>query len=148
MSIYVCRFVIYDADGTRFGEIKYIIGHALGLIECSACSITHTSKAEKDEWKNLKQKCEMKTKIIQWHRDEVNDKVNDFIKSENVKYPVVIVESRDSKLSVGLNDIELKACSGSIEQMLEKLKEKQIVLIHEEEEEEEGSSSNVDNASL
>ena len=57
MSIYVCRFVIYDADGTRFGEIKYIIGHALGLIECSACSITHTSKGEKDEWKNLKQKC-------------------------------------------------------------------------------------------
>ena len=84
MSIYVCRFVIYDADGTRFGEIKYIIGHALGLIECSACSIKNTSKGEKDEWKNLKQKCEMKTKIIQWHRDEVNDKVNDFIKSENL----------------------------------------------------------------
>ena len=25
----------------------------------------------------------MKTKIIQWHRDEVNDKVNDFIKVNN-----------------------------------------------------------------
>ena len=44
----------------------------------------------------------MKTKIVQWHRDELSDRVKAFVDSENVEYPVVIVEDRDSSLSVGL----------------------------------------------
>ena len=74
----------------------------------------------------------MKTKIVQWHRDELSDRVKAFVNAENVEYPVVIVEDRDSRLSVGLNSNELKLCCGSIEKMLEKMKEKQIILISEE----------------
>ena len=44
----------------------------------------------------------------------------------------VVKRFRDSSLSVGLNSLELKLCCGSIEKMLEKLKEKQIILIPEE----------------
>ena len=127
-SEYRNRFVIYNADGTRFGEIKYIIGHALGLVECSACSITHTSSGEKQDWKNLKGKCQMKTKIVQWHRDELSDRVKAFVDSENVEYPVVIVEDRDSSLSVGQTAMNLN-CAVVPSKDVRKIEEKQIILI-------------------
>ena len=76
--------------------------------------------------------CLLNYAYVQWHRDELSDRVKAFVDSENVEYPVVIVEDRDSSLSVGLNSHELKLCCGSIEKMLEKLKEKQIILIPEE----------------
>jgi hypothetical protein len=32
---------VYDADGTLFGELAYVVGHLLGRRSCSLCDITH-----------------------------------------------------------------------------------------------------------
>ena len=38
----VTKFVaVYDADGGVAGEVKYVVGHLLGRLECALCDITH-----------------------------------------------------------------------------------------------------------
>jgi hypothetical protein len=32
---------VYDADGTLFGELAYVVGHLLGRRSCALCDITH-----------------------------------------------------------------------------------------------------------
>ena len=32
---------VYDADGTLFGEVAYVVGHLLGRRSCALCDITH-----------------------------------------------------------------------------------------------------------
>ena len=41
---------VYNADGGLGGELRYIIGHALGTVSCALCDITHSPFRRKREW--------------------------------------------------------------------------------------------------
>jgi hypothetical protein len=41
---------VYDADGTLFGELSYVVGHLLGRRSCALCDITHGSLRRRPEF--------------------------------------------------------------------------------------------------
>jgi hypothetical protein len=41
---------IYDADGTLFGELAYVVGHLLGRRSCALCDITHGGLRRRPEF--------------------------------------------------------------------------------------------------
>ena len=43
-------YCIYDAEGSIFGEIRYLYNKYIKDIKCSMCDITHNSFSEKNEW--------------------------------------------------------------------------------------------------
>lgn len=47
-------YIVYDADGTRAGELMYMLRKTLGIAHCAACDITHGPRVEKPEFTALK----------------------------------------------------------------------------------------------
>jgi len=43
-------YCIYNAEGSIFGEIRYLYNKYIKDIKCSMCDITHNSFSEKSEW--------------------------------------------------------------------------------------------------
>lgn len=41
---------VYDADGTFFGELAYVVGHLLGRRSCALCDITHGGLKRRPEF--------------------------------------------------------------------------------------------------
>ena len=44
-------YCIYNAEGSIFGELKYLYNKYIRDIKCSMCDITHNTLSEKREWK-------------------------------------------------------------------------------------------------
>ncbi len=114
--------VVYDADGTIFGEISYILGHALGLRECSACDITHSlsqigqgTGGEKPAWSELKKK--LSVPVVQLHRNDLI-KLDPMIWGELInQVPAVFAERADQSVQVLIDKSSLEACEGSVDSL-------------------------------
>ena len=108
--------VVYDADGTFVGEVTYILGHFLGLRECSACDITHSlsqigkgTGGEKPEWRELKKK--LPIPVVQLHRNDLAPlQWKDLVH----QLPLVAGERSDGTLEVVVSKVALEACDGDV----------------------------------
>ena len=65
-------FGIYNADGTFFGELGYVISKLSGKRSCSLCDFTHGwNPFGKRQWKGLCKSSSLDIQLI--HRDEATE---------------------------------------------------------------------------
>ena len=65
-------FGIYNADGTFFGELGYVIAKLGGKRSCSLCDVTHGwNPFGKRQWKRLCKLSKLDIQLI--HRDEATE---------------------------------------------------------------------------
>ena len=68
----VIVFGIYNADGTFFGELGYVIAKLAGKKSCSLCDVTHGwNPFGKRQWKGLCKSSSLDIQLI--HRDEATE---------------------------------------------------------------------------
>lgn len=101
-------FVIYDADGTRAGELLYIAKKLLGLAHCAACDITHGPRKEKPEFTQLKLTWPVPVHNI--HRDEMDPAM-----AHVVHHTLPCVVARTDTLDVVvMRPEQLERCAGDV----------------------------------
>lgn len=98
--------------------------------ECAACEITHggLSLKETPAWQSAKATIESsgQLSVVQWHRDEMDDSLKSWFKSESLSYPAAILK-KDEKYELVMNRDQLAECKGQPDQFVEKLKGKGII---------------------
>lgn len=98
---------VYDADGTKRGELAYFIGARLGRAHCSLCSTTHGNIREKAEWRRCR--AGLPVPFCTFHRD---DQPGDVRAVADNTAPVVVARTTDG-LVLLLDDEAIEACNGS-----------------------------------
>jgi len=99
---------VYNADGGIVGELRYIIGHALGTTSCALCDITHSPIRRKREWDALV--AELGIHVDLRHLNELDERERAAVAG---RAPLVLVE-RDGMLSPLLDSDQLAALDGSV----------------------------------
>jgi hypothetical protein len=102
---------VYDADGTRRGELAYFIGARLGRAHCSLCDITHGPVRRTREWQDYQ--ASLAVPFATFHRDDQPDEVR---AASGGAVPVVVAET-DAGHTVLLEPSDLDACGGSVAQL-------------------------------
>ena len=102
-------YCIYNAEGSIFGEIRYLYNKYIKDIKCSMCDITHNSFSEKSEWGK---KCiEFPFKIECLHLDELPIEIKDIVKDNA---PCVVTQKR-SVNEIIINNKELTSMNGDVD---------------------------------
>ncbi|KAG9237299.1 hypothetical protein BJ875DRAFT_481417 [Amylocarpus encephaloides] len=119
-------YIIYNADSTAMGKIKYACTKIMSSASdspCSACDLTHNGLHlnETAEWSVAKKRIGG-AEVQQLHRDELSVELKQFIDLEKVKLPVVLgKESMEGTLKVLMTKEELGLCSKDHEKFLASL---------------------------
>ncbi|KAH7381003.1 hypothetical protein BKA64DRAFT_647836 [Cadophora sp. MPI-SDFR-AT-0126] len=119
-------YIIYNADSTPMGKIKYACTKIMSSASdspCSACDLTHNGLhlSETAKWSATKKRI-VGTDVQQLHRDELGTELRNFIDSEKLELPVVLgQESVEAPLKVLMRKGELAACSKDHEKFLASL---------------------------
>jgi len=103
--------VIYDADGSLFGEIVYAAKKLLGW-HCSACHITHGPKTEKEQFLHLRRNGWGSADVRNLHRDEMDPDLLAFV-HRSATLPCVVAKT-SRKYMVLLTREDLDECDGSV----------------------------------
>ena len=110
-------YCIYNAEGSIFGEIRYLYNKYIKDIKCSMCEITHNSFSEKSEWEK---KCiEFPFKIECLHLDELPIEFKDIIKDNA---PCVVAQKK-SVNEVIIKNKELTSMNGDVDSFFNHLLE-------------------------
>lgn len=124
--------IIYNADSTWRGKAAYayrkLSSSKTDEPACGACDITHggLSLNETPNWTHTKREIESQGfKVKQWHRDEVERDVKEWLTSKGVRYPVVI--KQDGGLEVVADSSELAQCAGDATRLVEILRRKGVL---------------------
>jgi hypothetical protein len=103
-------YIVYDADGTRAGELLYMLRKAMGIAHCAACDITHGPRVEKPEFTALKS-TGWSVPMHNIHRDEMHAAL---AASVGATLPVVAAATDDGGYVVLLNPRQLDDCEGMV----------------------------------
>jgi len=104
---------VYDADHTWRGEVSYWVGARLGRRHCSLCDITHGSFRQRPEWTACR--AGLPVRFDTFHRDDQPDSVR---AAAGGRAPVVVAETTGGDV-VLLNEVDLEACGGSTDRLVE-----------------------------
>ncbi|KAK4995798.1 hypothetical protein LTR66_004457 [Elasticomyces elasticus] len=119
-------YIIYNADSTALGKIKYACTKIMSSSSdspCSACDLTHNGLhlTETAQWSATKKRIGG-AEVQQLHRDELSIKLKQFFDSEKLELPVVIgQESIEATLKVLMTKDELRLYSKDYEKFLASL---------------------------
>lgn len=102
---------VYDADGGLRGEVRYIVGHLLGLTECSLCDITHSPVRRKPAWDALVHDLGLPFATV--HRNEVPERFASLVASATL--PLVAAAHGDGHVAVLIGPDALARCEGDVE---------------------------------
>ena len=109
-------YCIYNAEGSIFGEIRYLYNKYIKDIKCSMCDITHNYFSEKGEWRK---KCnEFPFKIECLHLDELPIEIKDIVKDNA---PCVVTQKK-SVNEVVINNKELTSMNGDVDSFFNHLR--------------------------
>lgn len=108
----VSEFVlVYDADGTLTGEMKYAMKKLLGLGHCPSCAISHGKRAEKPEFIALKQAGGgWSVPVRNIHRDEMDAG----LESIRSHVPCLAARTATGACRVLLDAHALEECGGDV----------------------------------
>ncbi len=104
---------VYDAIGTRRGEVSYWIGARLGRAHCSLCDITHGTFRTKSAWRQCRDG--LPVEFDTYHRDDQPDAV----RTATADLSPTVVAETDSGIVVLLAPPALEACAGSVGRFVE-----------------------------
>ena len=110
---------VYNADGGLPGEIAYVVGHVLGLAECSLCDITHSPLRRKPQWDALVASLPVEFQLL--HRNEVSAELQQWLADKPL--PLVVGETAASDFVLVLDSVALAECNGSIDAFRRALRE-------------------------
>jgi hypothetical protein len=102
---------VYDADGSRRGEIAYWVGARLGRAHCALCDITHGTFRERSEWRECR--AGLPVPFETYHRDDQPDDVR---QATQGRVPNVVAVT-DRGIVVLLGPDGLAACGGSVDDL-------------------------------
>lgn len=124
--------IIYNANSSVRGKLTYAfnkLSKSGDEPECAACDITHggLSLKEAPGWVTAKKEIESQGwKVIQWHRDEVEQDVKDWVKNQDKRYPIIVSRS-GGEIEQVADSGDLGVCAGDATKLLGLLKEKNLV---------------------
>ncbi len=100
---------IYDADGTMWGEVSYVVGHLLGRAHCALCEITHGTLRPKATWQRCQAGLGLPFAAI--HR---NDRDRELRELTDGALPCVVALCADGP-EILVTAEQLEACAGDPE---------------------------------
>jgi hypothetical protein len=105
---------VYNADGGIIGELSYVLGHLIGLRNCSLCDISHSPVKMKSSFKALQRELleQHGIDVKMLHRNERNER--EAAASEG-REPCMILQHADQSISMFLDSAELKTLAGNVE---------------------------------
>jgi hypothetical protein len=102
-------YCIYNAEGSIWGELKYLWKKYTYNFKCSLCDITHNTFLEKFEWKEKVKGLKFKLETI--HLDEQPSTLKKITKGET---PCVVLEN-ENRYTILLKNIELNKIEGDVD---------------------------------
>jgi len=107
-------YILYNANASLLGKLNYAcrkITASSDSSPCAACDLTHGGLHldESSAW--TKTKARIHADVKQLHRDELTPDLRDYIKTNSIKYPVVLGKSPQSPLKVLLDSSTLSKVS-------------------------------------
>lgn len=104
---------VYKADGGLLGELTYVLGHLIGIRECSLCDITHSPIKKKGEFKAFEKRLladfDISVRLV-----HMNERTESELNASEGREPCVLLQHEDGSLSMFLDFVELKAVDGSV----------------------------------
>ncbi|KAI9728224.1 MAG: hypothetical protein M1828_004685 [Chrysothrix sp. TS-e1954] len=128
-------YILYNADSTVSGKLRYgykkIMSSSKEEPTCAACDLTHggLSLTETSGWSTTKSKIEsgMNGKVVQWHRDEVNEDIGRFMKSQDLRYPAVLLKRNNQTLGLVMDRTALAKCAGDPSTFMKQLENQGVL---------------------
>ena len=118
--------VIYNADGTLAGELRYLMRKWFLHAHCSACAITHGARVEKPEWVALKRGAHgwgAHVSVRNIHRDEMDAELRATVRDD---LPCVVARGQQRTPVVLLRPEDLERCHGDVRQFQRQLGDRLI----------------------
>ena len=105
---------VYNADGGIIGELSYVLGHLIGLRNCSLCNISHSPVKMKSSFKALQ------LKLLEQHNIDVkmihrNERTERETTASEGREPCMLLQHADQSISMFLDSAELKTLAGNVE---------------------------------
>ena len=104
---------VYKADGGIVGELKYFVGHLIGIAKCELCDVTHSPIRRKASFDQL-----MKALKAEFGLDfalkHLNERTEAETKASAGKEPCVLAEYADGSLGMFLDRQELREVKGDV----------------------------------
>lgn len=105
---------VYKADGGILGELSYVLGHLVGVRECSLCDITHSPIKKKNSFKAYEAKL-LRERGITMKLVHMNERTEVELAASQGREPCVLLQYEDGSISMFLDYVELKTSKGSVE---------------------------------
>lgn len=84
--------------------------------------------SESPKWVEAKKEIEDSgIKVVQWHRDEVSKTLGDYVKTNGIRYPAVLLGEGDAGFNSIMTNQDLNACAGDPKALVEELQKKEII---------------------
>ncbi|MCJ1447939.1 MAG: hypothetical protein MMC23_008451 [Stictis urceolatum] len=120
-------YILYNARASITGKLDYAIRKLRAPADqprCSACDLTHGGLrlSETEHWNQIRRN--INADVKQWHKDELNPKVLEFVKTNNLEYPMVLGQNSDGEIDKLLSASELTSVSKDHAAFLELLFER------------------------
>ena len=109
MNDTVIIYCIYNAEGSIFGEIRYLYNKYIKDIKCSMCDITHNTLSEKREWKKRCMVSPLKIECL--HLDELPKDIENLVIGNT---PCVVAKT-SSINEIIIKNKELIAMKGNVD---------------------------------
>jgi hypothetical protein len=104
---------VYKADGGILGELSYVLGHLVGLKNCSLCDITHSPVKKKASFKDFEKKL-LTEKNMDIRLVHMNHRTEAEFAASKGREPCVLLQYEDGSISMFLDAVELKAAGGNV----------------------------------
>ena len=102
-------YCIYNAEGSIFGEIRYLYNKYIKDIKCSMCDITYNTLSEKKEWKKRCMVSPLKIECL--HLDELPKDIENLVEGNT---PCVVAKTSSTN-EIIIEDKELIAMKGNVD---------------------------------
>ena len=115
---------VYKANGGIVGEIRYFLGHLIGVKECSLCDITPSPIMKKKAFKEFEARLRA-DRGIDIRIVHMNERTEAELAASKGREPCVLLQYEDGSISMFLDYEELKAAGGRVNSF-EKLVESRL----------------------
>ena len=98
---------VYDADGGLPGELRYVVGRALGRAHCALCDVTHGAVRARTEFRRCADGLGVPFDLL--HRNEAGPELL------VAGLPSVLARTDDGEVVPVLGPDDLEACAGDVD---------------------------------
>ncbi|KAL8645715.1 MAG: hypothetical protein Q9226_007175 [Calogaya cf. arnoldii] len=125
-------YILYNADASVMGKLTYgykkLTNKDKDKPTCAACDITHggLSLDETSQWKAAKNELVESgavKDVKQFHRDELDQETKEYVQSQGLKFPMVLVQDEGSGLRSVMSSEELATFKGDPQTFMKKIRE-------------------------